>query len=177
MSHRVKLYWEKTWALNLWFVKNLSLLTQNIRTVIKYTYHPCKTCSELTKIDLKKIWDCSSLVNMLTVNLQLHWQILTKCFTSTSPQAFRVNVLFHVNFLFLHLLKTFGLETFRNFGIETDGLNWAFNVYFTQLWKSQPAFTFSKLTIETVEQGLKYFQSHDYTSHLVLVFLLLTLNM
>ena len=38
---------------------------------------------------------------------------------------------------------------------------------------SQPAITRSKLTIETLEQGVKF----DYVSHLVLLFLLLTLNM
>ena len=65
---------------------------------------------------------------------------------------------------------------------------------------SQPAFTCSKLTIETLEQGVKYVQScskltttvpercqwrrsgifivnSEYISHLVTVFLLLTLNM
>ena len=38
---------------------------------------------------------------------------------------------------------------------------------------SQLAITRSKLTIETLEQGVKF----DYVSHLVLLFLLLTLNM
>ena len=46
-------------------------------------------------------------------------------------------------------------------------------------------FTCSKLTIETVEQGVKYVQVNnmffivkfEYISHLALVFLLLTLNM
>ena len=38
---------------------------------------------------------------------------------------------------------------------------------------TQPVFTCSKLVIETLEQGVKYVQS----SHLVIVFLLLTLNM
>ena len=41
---------------------------------------------------------------------------------------------------------------------------------------SQPAFTCSKLTIETLEQGVKYV-NFEHISHLVLVFLLLTLNM
>ena len=45
------------------------------------------------------------------------------------------------------------------------------------------AFACSKLTVETLEQGLKYVQSDvfmvnfEHISHLVLVFLLLTLNM
>ena len=38
---------------------------------------------------------------------------------------------------------------------------------------TQSAITRSKLTIETLEQGVKF----DYVSHLVLLFLLLTLNM
>ena len=54
---------------------------------------------------------------------------------------------------------------------------------------SQPASTCSRLTIETVEQGVKYVQSlqwrgsgvfivnFEHISHLALVFLLLTLNM
>ena len=52
---------------------------------------------------------------------------------------------------------------------------------------SQPAYTYSKLTIETPEQGVKYVQSwrrssifvvnFERISHLVLVFLFLTLNM
>ena len=53
---------------------------------------------------------------------------------------------------------------------------------------AQPAFISSKLTTETLEQVVKYVQSlwrcsgffivnFEYTSHLNLVFLLLTLNM
>ena len=51
---------------------------------------------------------------------------------------------------------------------------------------SQAAFACSKLTIETLEQGVKYVQrlrsgifivNFEHISHLVLVFLLLTLNM
>ena len=51
---------------------------------------------------------------------------------------------------------------------------------------SQPAFTCSKLTIETLELGVKYVQwrcsgifivNFEHISYLVLVFLLLTLNM
>ena len=53
---------------------------------------------------------------------------------------------------------------------------------------SQPEFTCSKLTIETLEQGVNMFKvnnkdtrttivSFEHISHLVLVFLLLTLNM
>ena len=47
---------------------------------------------------------------------------------------------------------------------------------------TQPAFTCSKLTIETLEQGVKYksgvfIVNFEHISHLVLVFLLLTLNM
>ena len=52
---------------------------------------------------------------------------------------------------------------------------------------AQPAITCSKLTIETLEQGVKYVQSQwrrsgvfivnfEHISHLVLVFLLLTLG-
>ena len=48
---------------------------------------------------------------------------------------------------------------------------------------TQSAFTFSKLTIETLEQGVKYVQSSgvfivnfEHISHLVLVLLLLTLS-
>ena len=49
---------------------------------------------------------------------------------------------------------------------------------------SQPVFTCSKLTIETLEQGVKYhcrrsgvfIVNFEHISHLVLVFLLLTLN-
>ena len=53
---------------------------------------------------------------------------------------------------------------------------------------SQPAFTCSKLTNETLELGVKYFQSlqwrrsgisivnFEHISHLVLLFLLLTLS-
>ena len=50
---------------------------------------------------------------------------------------------------------------------------------------SQPAITCSKLTIETLEQGVKYVQwcrsgvfivNFEHISHLVLVFLLLTLS-
>ena len=62
-----------------------------------------------------------------------------------------------------------------------------FDVYLQNHCKiiTQPAFTISKWTRETLEQGLKYFQSRSSTfnvnfehiSHLVLVFLLLTLNM
>ena len=56
------------------------------------------------------------------------------------------------------------------------------------LLPSQPAFTCSKLTIETLELGVKYFQSlqwrrssifivnFKHISHLVLLFLLLTLS-
>ena len=45
---------------------------------------------------------------------------------------------------------------------------------------AQPSFTCSKLTIKTVERGVKYVQSvfivnFEYISHLVLVFLLLNL--
>ena len=55
----------------------------------------------------------------------------------------------------------------------------------TYLGKFQPAFTCSNLTIETLEQGVKYVQrrsgffivNFEHISHLVLVFLLLTLNM
>ena len=52
--------------------------------------------------------------------------------------------------------------------------------------KTQPAFTYSKLTIETLEQAVKYVQLRlsgifivnvAHISHFVLVFLLLTLNM
>ena len=43
----------------------------------------------------------------------------------------------------------------------------------TKCYVTQPAFTCSKLTIETLEQGV----SSEHISHLVLVFLLLTLNM
>ena len=48
--------------------------------------------------------------------------------------------------------------------------------------QSQPAYTWSKLIIETLEQVVKYVQSllivnSEYISHLVLAFLLLTLNM
>ena len=42
------------------------------------------------------------------------------------------------------------------------------------LLESQLAFTYSKLTIETLGQGVKYVFEHIL--HLVLVFLLLTLN-
>ena len=47
---------------------------------------------------------------------------------------------------------------------------------------TQPAFTCSKLTIETLEQGVKrrsgvFIVNFEHISHLVLVFLLLTLNM
>ena len=46
--------------------------------------------------------------------------------------------------------------------------------------KSQPAFTCSKITIETLEQwrrsGVRIV-NFEYISHLVLMFLLLTLNM
>ena len=52
---------------------------------------------------------------------------------------------------------------------------------------AQPVITCSKLTIETLEQGVKYVQCHwrrsgvfignlEHISHLVLVFLLLTLS-
>ena len=55
---------------------------------------------------------------------------------------------------------------------------------------TQPTFTCPTLTIETAEQGVKYFQSYnnityennvfivnsEYISHLALVFLLLTLS-
>ena len=45
----------------------------------------------------------------------------------------------------------------------------------------QPAFTCSKLTIETIEKGVKLFGvfivNFEHISHFVLVFLLLTLNM
>ena len=50
---------------------------------------------------------------------------------------------------------------------------------------TQPAFTCSKLTIETLEQGVKYRQwrrfgvfivNFEHISHRVLVFLLLTLS-
>ena len=51
--------------------------------------------------------------------------------------------------------------------------------YFTG---TQPAFTGSKLTIDTLEQGVQYVQSifivnFEHISDLVLVFLLLTLSM
>ena len=42
---------------------------------------------------------------------------------------------------------------------------------------NQPAFTCPKLTVETLEQGVKYVQYVEHISHLVLVFLLLTVNM
>ena len=44
---------------------------------------------------------------------------------------------------------------------------------------SQSVFTSSKLTTETLEQGVKYvfIVNFEHISHLVLVFLLLTLNM
>ena len=46
---------------------------------------------------------------------------------------------------------------------------------------TQPAFTYSKLTIETLGQGVKYgvfmVKFEHIPPHLVLVFLLLTLNM
>ena len=57
------------------------------------------------------------------------------------------------------------------------------------LMTSQPVFTCSKLIIETLEEGVKYVQlchwrrssifivNFEHISHLVLVFLLLTLNM
>ena len=59
------------------------------------------------------------------------------------------------------------------------------------LWKvliSQPAFTCSKLTVETLEQGVKYVQkceicsgifivNFEHISHLVVVFLLLAVDM
>ena len=56
----------------------------------------------------------------------------------------------------------------------------------THFMTSQPAFTCSKLTIGTLEQGVKYVQwrrsgifivNFEHISHLVLLFLLLTLNM
>ena len=42
---------------------------------------------------------------------------------------------------------------------------------------TQPAFTSSKLTIETLEQGVKYVRSVKYVFGVVLVSLLLILNM
>ena len=58
---------------------------------------------------------------------------------------------------------------------------------FRGLLLNKPAFTCSKLTIETLEQGVKYVQNHwrrsgvfnvnfEHISHLVLRFLLLTLS-
>ena len=55
----------------------------------------------------------------------------------------------------------------------------------TYLGKNQPAFTCSKLTVEALEQGVKYVQcrsgifivNFEHISPLVLVFVLLTLNM
>ena len=46
-------------------------------------------------------------------------------------------------------------------------------------YKTQPAITFSTLAIETLEQGVKYvfIVKFEHISHLVLVFLLLTLKM
>ena len=50
------------------------------------------------------------------------------------------------------------------------------------IYLTQPAIACSKLTIETLEQGVKYVQSgvfivnFEHISHLVLVFLLLTLS-
>ena len=56
------------------------------------------------------------------------------------------------------------------------------------MFTNQPAITCSKLTIATLEQGVKYFQTtldlsfwcvyraYEHISHLVLVFLVLTLN-
>ena len=41
---------------------------------------------------------------------------------------------------------------------------------------TQPVFTCSKLTVETLEQGV-FMVNFEQISHIVLVFLLLTLNM
>ena len=52
--------------------------------------------------------------------------------------------------------------------------------YFCMIYAYVLAFTCSKLTIETLEQGVKYgvfIVNYENISHLVLVFLLLTLNM
>ena len=42
---------------------------------------------------------------------------------------------------------------------------------------SQQAITYSKLTIKTLEQGVKYVHNFEHISHLILAYLLLTLNM
>ena len=47
---------------------------------------------------------------------------------------------------------------------------------------TQPALTYSKITIETLEEGVKvvlvpFIVNFEHNSYLVLVFLLLTLNM
>ena len=50
-------------------------------------------------------------------------------------------------------------------------------VYVNATEKTQPAFACSKLTIETLEQAVKYTNgAFEHIWHLVLVFLLLTLN-
>ena len=58
-------------------------------------------------------------------------------------------------------------------GLQTQKkLSQIWQKYYENAW-TQSAFTYSKLTIEKLEQGVKYVQSY----HLDLVFLLLILNM
>ena len=46
--------------------------------------------------------------------------------------------------------------TFINFGYVQSSV---FFIYFENVFATQPAFTCSKLTVETLEQGVKYVQS------------------
>ena len=91
----------------------------------------------------------------------------------------------HIKFTLHTYTKRFleFLITHRDF--RTTGMNTFSQIIIV----TQPAITCSKLTIETLEQGLKYVQSYkdtrtpgvfivnfEHISHLALVFLLLTLS-
>ena len=73
------------------------------------------------------------------------------------------------------------LTTFQSFRLHCKYNTYLFRkkIKFVDI---QSAFTFSKLTVETLEQSVKYVQmangiNFEHVSHLILVFLLLTLNM
>ena len=65
-------------------------------------------------------------------------------------------------------------------GVEKGSIGYKWNkIWTSQSVLFQPALTYSNLTIETLEQGVKYIfiVNYEHFSHLVLVFLLLNLNM
>ena len=149
-------------------ISNLTNITDSVLAAINtFQDHPC--IKNIREKNFKSVFSCTHTNEIEIKKIIRGMNVLTTCQLKDIPtKIIKMNSNIFANFICLHFNYCIDIgefpQEFKNADIilvhkkkeKSDKTNRPVNILANL---SQPAFTCSKLTIETLEQGVKYVQS------------------